>query len=116
MSSTCTEDICQWVAGEEMRWSSVLCGADNSCRLKCLFRPLEFLPPAHGQLSQLTFNLFSLQRRSTGPRSNILSFKTFLKEALVYYIIQTFKQPLKGPGSVLTVLAWLHILEDLNLT
>lgn len=96
--------------------NAVLCGEEHSCRLKRLFRPLEFLPPAHRRLSQLTFNLFSLQRRSTGPRSNILSFKIFLKEAIVYYITQTFKQPLKSPGSVLTVLAWMHILEDLNLT
>lgn len=116
MSSSCTEDICQRVTGEETRRSSVLCGAERSCRLKCLFRPLEFLLPAHGQRSQLTFNLFSQQRRSTGPRSNILSFKIFTKEANVYYIMQTFKQPLKSSGSVLTALAWLHILEDLNMT
>lgn len=116
MSSTCTENICQWETGEETRRSSVLCGAERSCRLKPLFRPLECLPPVQGQLSQLTFNLFSLQRRSTGPRCNILSFKIFKKEAIVYYIIQTLKRPPKNPGSVLTVLAQLHILDDLNLT
>lgn len=116
MRSTCAEDICQWVTGEKMKRSSVVCRAESSCRLKPLFRlcvwgqlmlwKCQILPKRcvscfflskllkHRSISSarswttISAELSPLSNKKVkDPYSNMLAFRIFIMEAWRLFII-----------------------------